>query len=107
MSKNILIAFMFYIKYANTIPKTIAVSLAKLNLCPSLLSKMIVDEMWNKIPITKAVISVWNCNKKLESVAKKVPRGVIIANTNINSKRDNLFKWDCIKKVVSIIAIGK
>ena len=34
-----------YKKYANTIPITIMETLAILNLCPSLLSKMIVDEM--------------------------------------------------------------
>jgi hypothetical protein len=32
--------------------------LAILNLCPSLLSKIMVEEMWNKIPMTIAVISV-------------------------------------------------
>ena len=46
------------IKYANKIPNTIIETLAMLNLWPSLLSKIIVDEMWNNIPITIAVISV-------------------------------------------------
>jgi hypothetical protein len=46
-----------YIKYANAIPITIIETLAILNLCPSLLSKMMVDEIWNNIPITTAVIS--------------------------------------------------
>ena len=34
-----------YIKYANTIPNIIAVSLARLNLWPSLVSKIIVEEI--------------------------------------------------------------
>ena len=34
-----------YKKYANTIPITIMETLAILNLCPSLLSKMIVEEI--------------------------------------------------------------
>lgn len=50
--------FSNYKKKANKIPKTIIETLATLNLCPSLLSKIIVDEIWNKIPITIAVISV-------------------------------------------------
>jgi hypothetical protein len=35
----------FYIKLAITIPKAMAKSLVKLNLCPSLVSKIMVDEM--------------------------------------------------------------
>ena len=36
----------------------IAKSFAILNLCPSLLSKIIVEEIWNNIPTTIAEISV-------------------------------------------------
>lgn len=46
----------FYKKLANTIPKIIIETLAILNLCPSLLSKIIVDEIWKSIPMTKAVM---------------------------------------------------
>ncbi len=45
-------------KQAKTIPKIIIETLAMLNLWPSLVSKIIVEEMWNKIPITTAVICV-------------------------------------------------
>lgn len=49
-----------YRKIARMIPRMIMEILATLNLWFSVVSKMMVDEMWNRMPMTIAVISTWN-----------------------------------------------
>ncbi len=81
--------------------------LAILNLCPSLLSKIMVEEIWNKIPITTAVISVKYFVIAGAESETNVPSGVIKAKETIKTNNAVLFNSAFKKKVVKMIAIGK
>jgi hypothetical protein len=66
-----------------------------------------VEEIWNNIPITTAVISVKYCVITGAESETRVPSGVIKANETIKMNNAVLFNSAFKKKVVKMIAIGK